>query len=366
MTTEKPRRTFISYSRVDKEFAVALGTELRNSGINIWLDQFDIPTGVRWDDEIENALRECEIFLVVLTPTSSASENVKDEIGYAIDHGKQILPVLLKDCEIPLRLRRFQYVDFSKLNYHDGIERARQLLVSFGSQLPTYPQAGTPIPAPAPTQPPTPMEPNPPPPSGSNKKLWMWIAGAVAVLALGCCLLYVGYPVLFPPANPAPAMATPTLPFTAEATIPVAMPTAAATALGSITRPPAEDNSPRIFDFSACSDPCNGSNGITSFPSKVEIIHLAWQYANIPTGAHYVRNWSHEQKGSWVTYDCIWPGPSSGQVGLTLYDTGGLASGNWVITITVNDTVLLKERIFIEGSYGYWNPAGTFHSCYGS
>jgi hypothetical protein len=153
MVTEKKRHTFISYSRINKEFALKLARELKAAGFPIWLDQLDIPTGARWDDEIEKALRECGIFMVILTPASIASENAKDEIGYAIDHGKRILPVLLEDCEIPLRLRRFQYVDFTKMNYTEGVRSAKELLarlveeksvpvparVSDGKERPTQP-----------------------------------------------------------------------------------------------------------------------------------------------------------------------------------------------------------------------------------
>lgn len=128
MAPNKQLRTFISYSRVNKQFAIRLASELKAGGFSIWLDQFDIPTGKRWDDEIEKALRECEIFLIIMTPASTASENAKDEIGYAIDHGKRIMPVLLEDCEIPLRLRRLQYVDFTRKNFDDGISSAKELL----------------------------------------------------------------------------------------------------------------------------------------------------------------------------------------------------------------------------------------------
>jgi len=130
MANIKQRRTFISYSRTNKDFALKLSKELRTSGFNIWLDLLDIPTGSRWDDEVEKALESCEIFMVILTPASSASDNVKDEIGYAIDTGKHILPVLLENAKVPLRLRRFQYVDFTSKSYKEGVESAKQLLRS--------------------------------------------------------------------------------------------------------------------------------------------------------------------------------------------------------------------------------------------
>jgi len=128
MSLEKQRRTFLSYSRINKDFALSLAKELKSAGFPLWIDQLDIPTGARWDDELEKALDACEIFMVILTPASISSENVKDEIGYAIDHGKRILPVLLETSKIPLRLRRFQYVDFTTKSFDEGIESAKQLL----------------------------------------------------------------------------------------------------------------------------------------------------------------------------------------------------------------------------------------------
>lgn len=136
MNAAKQPWTFISYSRKDKEFALKFARELKSAGYLVWLDQLDIPTGARWDDAVERALRECEIFLIILTTASISSENVKDEIGYAIDHGKRIVPVLLEECEIPLRLRRFQYVDFREMKFGEGIKRAEHLLENFLSDQP--------------------------------------------------------------------------------------------------------------------------------------------------------------------------------------------------------------------------------------
>jgi hypothetical protein len=136
MTFDRQPRTFISYSRVNKEFALKLASELRSSGFSVWLDQLDIPTGARWDDEVERALDECEIFMVILTPASSNSDNVRDEISYAIDARKRILPVLLENATIPLRLRRFQYVDFTGKSYKEGVELSKRILSSLVEQKP--------------------------------------------------------------------------------------------------------------------------------------------------------------------------------------------------------------------------------------
>ena len=125
--------TFISYSRADSSFAVRLARDLRSAGFDVWLDQLDIPTGARWDDEVEAALESCKIFMIILSPESLQSQNVKDEVGYAIDSGKDILPVKIKSGEIPFRLRRFQYVDFSKQSYNENLKEIKSLLTAMGS-----------------------------------------------------------------------------------------------------------------------------------------------------------------------------------------------------------------------------------------
>jgi sulfatase modifying factor 1 len=122
--------TFISYSRVNSDFALHLAKDLKAAGLDVWLDQLDIPTGARWDDEIQKALDQSAIFLIVLSPESIQSQNVKDEIGYAIDSGKHILPVVIKPCNIPFRLRRFQYVDFTNKSYNDSLAEIKHLLTN--------------------------------------------------------------------------------------------------------------------------------------------------------------------------------------------------------------------------------------------
>lgn len=108
-----PPRVFFSYSRDDSAFVLDLANRLRMEGIDLWLDQFDIPTGVAWDAAVEQALRSCPAFLVVLSHSSVASTHVMDEVAYALDRHKRVIPVLAVACEIPFRLSRLQYVDFT-------------------------------------------------------------------------------------------------------------------------------------------------------------------------------------------------------------------------------------------------------------
>src|SRR5262249_61595355 len=104
---------FSSYSRADAEFALQRATDLRSAGVDLWIDQLDIPAGAQWDIAVEEALKQCPCLLVILSPMSAASQNVMDEVSFAIERNKRILPVLYRNCDIPFRLKRLQYIDFS-------------------------------------------------------------------------------------------------------------------------------------------------------------------------------------------------------------------------------------------------------------
>jgi uncharacterized protein len=125
---------FISYCRTDEEFALRLAQDLKDAGAAVWLDQIDIIPGHSWDNAVEGALRAATKMLVILTPTSVSSENVRDEIAYALKQGKIVIPVLYMECEIPLRLERKQHIDF-RANYAHGVDLLlRELRVDHSNQ----------------------------------------------------------------------------------------------------------------------------------------------------------------------------------------------------------------------------------------
>ena len=89
-------KAFVSYSRDDAFFVLRLCQDLRAAGAAIWLDKLDIRPGEEWDQAVERGLSECGRMLVVLSPNSVASQNVLDEVGFALAKKKTILPVLFR------------------------------------------------------------------------------------------------------------------------------------------------------------------------------------------------------------------------------------------------------------------------------
>lgn len=117
------KKIFFSYSRIDgAAFAIRLALELKKEGFNVWIDQQDIRAGTEWDLEVEKALETCDCLLFIETAASISSNNVLDEVYYALENKKKVIPLILVDSKTPFRLQRLQHIDFSK-NYAVGFTR---------------------------------------------------------------------------------------------------------------------------------------------------------------------------------------------------------------------------------------------------
>jgi len=138
--------TFFSYCRQDKEFATRLAEDLKAGGANVWMDRLDIAPGQEWDDAVEDAVSQCPRMLLLLSPASVQSRNVRNEVAYALDEKKTIIPVLYQDCTIPLQLRRIQHIDF-RTDYADGL---KTLLKTLGAEQQTKTQGTSVAPVTAP------------------------------------------------------------------------------------------------------------------------------------------------------------------------------------------------------------------------
>jgi Skp family chaperone for outer membrane proteins len=128
MPSLKPTQlAFFSYAHEDAEFALRLAKDLRAGAAAVWMDRLDIKPGQRWDRAIEDALAKCPQLLVILSPAAIESTNVMDEVSLALEEGKTVLPVIHRECKIPFRLRRLQYVDLTQ-NYDEGVVRLLETL----------------------------------------------------------------------------------------------------------------------------------------------------------------------------------------------------------------------------------------------
>jgi TIR domain len=166
---------FISYARKDRGFVEDLVRDLEKRGISSWIDRHDIPGGATWRSEISNAITDCSAFLIILSPESAASDNVKRELALAESHHRRIIPIRYKPSSIPpemeLALSNLQWVDFDEPTYEDAFAR---LVHSLQPRSTTQDDS----------QP------------GSRPKLVYWISGLYLVsgayVLLACALFLIG------------------------------------------------------------------------------------------------------------------------------------------------------------------------------
>ena len=118
---------FISYSRKDSEFVDRLIQALELYGFPTWEDVKAITGGDVWKAAISKAVRECDAFLIVLSPQSASSENVSKELAVATKHARRVLPVMYQACKIPDKmdydLAELQWADFVDPSFDEALEK---------------------------------------------------------------------------------------------------------------------------------------------------------------------------------------------------------------------------------------------------
>ncbi|MEJ2412085.1 MAG: ABC transporter substrate-binding protein, partial [Anaerolineales bacterium] len=83
---------FVSYSSKDKSIADAVVAAVEGEGIRCWYAPRDIAPGADWADSITKAIQETSMMVLVFSEKANRSQRVIDEINFAIDQGKTIIP----------------------------------------------------------------------------------------------------------------------------------------------------------------------------------------------------------------------------------------------------------------------------------
>ncbi len=88
---------FVAYAREDWERAVApLMLALQDAGMAVWVDQYLVHGGDDWRAAVDQALNECWLMVLVLSPEALDSRHVKLQYRYFINREKPLLPFAYK------------------------------------------------------------------------------------------------------------------------------------------------------------------------------------------------------------------------------------------------------------------------------
>lgn len=108
---------YISHAREDIEWCRMLANRLREQQFKVWFDEWELSQAKNISSAINDGLNSSRKILLVMTPAYFHKEWTQAELNYALfadPSGNQriLIPILLKDSELPPLLRTRQFIDF--------------------------------------------------------------------------------------------------------------------------------------------------------------------------------------------------------------------------------------------------------------
>ncbi len=116
---------FLSHNSNDKPRVRRLAKRLKEEGLRVWFDEWNVGPGDIIALKVEEGLEQSRVLLLCISPNALASGWVALERSTSIhrdpaNKGRRFIPLLLADCELPDTLRRYKYVDFREESDEDA------------------------------------------------------------------------------------------------------------------------------------------------------------------------------------------------------------------------------------------------------
>lgn len=120
-------KAFLSHASEDKDaFVVEFATKLRTSGVDVWLDQWEIKAGDSIVSKVfTQGIEQASVFIVVLSKVSVTKPWVAEELDASvirkIQEGTKLIPVVLEDVVVPSALKHLRYVSVPSLGLDGAV-----------------------------------------------------------------------------------------------------------------------------------------------------------------------------------------------------------------------------------------------------
>jgi len=109
-------QVFLSYADDDRATMEKIRNSLRRAGITVWTNRTDIKTGEVFAEAINRGIEQADNLVYLLSPDSINSTYCQQELDYASQLNKRIIPVLVRSTDPsqePTVLRDLQYIDLT-------------------------------------------------------------------------------------------------------------------------------------------------------------------------------------------------------------------------------------------------------------
>lgn len=131
---------FLSHNNADKVWVEKLASDIENNSygipLKVFFDKWDIKPGADIPQELERGLEVSRFIGLVMSPEALNSNWVALERSTAIYRDpsareKTLIPILRRDCTIPIMLKRINYIDFTlDENYSDSLNILLSILLN--------------------------------------------------------------------------------------------------------------------------------------------------------------------------------------------------------------------------------------------
>lgn len=123
-------KVFLSHASEDKDrFVVNFARQLRENGVDVWLDQWEMKPGDSLVDKIfVEGLKDARAVIIVLSAISVQKPWVHEELNASIvnriSRGTRLIPVVIDECDVPESLRSTVWQKVDNLDdYSQSLQR---------------------------------------------------------------------------------------------------------------------------------------------------------------------------------------------------------------------------------------------------
>lgn len=119
----KDKYVFFSYAHKDKGIAYGMIERMVRRGFRVWYDS-GLHPGDDWPEVIGEHLQNSAACICLMTKNSMESHNCKNELNYAVESGKTIIPILVDDVRlspgVKMQIGRYHQVKIGK-RFEEGM-----------------------------------------------------------------------------------------------------------------------------------------------------------------------------------------------------------------------------------------------------
>ncbi len=129
-------KIFISYAKEDRAFALDYFSKFSAEGASPWMDDQKLLPGQRWEFEIDRALKDANVVVLLLSPRSvnkrgfvqREAQDAIEQLRYKKEGDIYILPLVLESCEVPSFISgKLQYIEMTSPEAWGRVQQALTL-----------------------------------------------------------------------------------------------------------------------------------------------------------------------------------------------------------------------------------------------